>query len=36
LTSSANWRPSSRDTWRCSGLRSLLLPTITRGTSSAP
>ena len=36
LTSSANCRPSSRETWRWSGLRSLLFPTTTRGTSSAP
>lgn len=34
--SSANCRPSSRETWRCSGFKSLLLPTITKGTSSAP
>lgn len=36
LNSSPNCRPSSRETCRCSGLRSLLFPTIARGTESAP
>ena len=36
LNSSASFFPSSTGTCRCSGLRSLLLPTITSGTQSAP
>lgn len=33
---SASCLPSSGVTWRCSGRRSLLLPTITTGTHSVP
>lgn len=36
LNSSANFLPSSAWTWRWSAFRSLLFPTITRGTQSAP
>jgi len=36
LNSSASFRPSSTGTCLCSGLRSLLLPTMTSGTQSAP
>lgn len=36
LKSSAIWRPSSAETCLCSGLRSLLFPTIISGTQSAP
>lgn len=33
---SPSLRPSSTLTWRCSGRRSLLLPTMTMGTDSVP
>jgi hypothetical protein len=36
LNSSARARPDSLVTWRCSGRRSDLLPTMTRGTVSVP
>ena len=36
LNSSASFLPSSTGTCRCSDLRSLLLPTMTSGTQSAP
>lgn len=36
LNSSANFLPSSACTWRWSAFRSLLFPTITSGTQSAP
>ena len=36
LNSSASFLPSSAWTWRWSALRSLLFPTMTKGTQSAP
>lgn len=36
LNSSANFLPSSAWTWRWSAFRSLLFPTMTNGTQSAP
>jgi len=36
LNSSASFLPSSTVTWRCSGRKSLLLPTMTMGTHSEP
>lgn len=36
LNSSANFLPSSACTWRWSAFRSLLFPTMTNGTQSAP
>ena len=36
LNSSANFLPSSAWTWRWSAFRSLLFPTMTKGTQSAP